>query len=97
MENIKNVCKGIEKVLMCIYSEGINEIDEALVVGELEELIVKANELKMRTGETLLKEFILKYREYKDGETEIKKMAKILMAVDLYTKNIVNYGDVSEL
>jgi hypothetical protein len=96
MENIKNVCQGIEVILLDIYSKGIDEIDNA-AIQKLEELVIRANELKMITGETLIKEFIMKYKKYDAGEIDIKEMAGSLMALDFYIKNITEYGDRSEL
>ncbi|MDR1901994.1 MAG: hypothetical protein LBQ88_06925 [Treponema sp.] len=101
MENIKNVCKEVETVLMDMWSKGIKEIDNALVTGRLENLIFKAHNLKMETGKYLIKEFILKYKKFKESDKvsdrEIKEMAKSLMALDFYIKNIIYYEDKSEL
>ncbi|MDR2094377.1 MAG: hypothetical protein LBP76_02525 [Treponema sp.] len=97
MEKIKNVCQEIEMVLLYICSKGINEIDCTFLVEKLEDLIFKANNLNMKTGEYLLSEFIIKNKKYKEGEIGIKEMAKSLMALDFYSKNIIYYEDQSEL
>ncbi|MDR2095301.1 MAG: hypothetical protein LBP76_07260 [Treponema sp.] len=97
MENIKNVCREIEEVLMDICARGLKETDDTFVVGKLKDSISKASELKMETGEDLIKEFIVKYRKFKDSTIEVKEMAKSLMALDFYIKNIIYYEDNSEL
>ena len=51
----------------------------------------------MKKGEELVKRFITVYKKYKEGKTEIKQIAKDLMAVNFYVKNIIEYEDRSEL
>lgn len=97
MENIKNVCREIEEVLMVVCARGLKETDDTVVVEKLKHSIFRANELKMETGENLIKEFIVKYKNFKDSKIEVKEMATSLMALDFYIKNIIYYEDNSEL
>jgi hypothetical protein len=97
MKNIVALCKELEAELNDIFSKGINEIDETTVVEKLEVLSIKANELRMKKGEVLINGFITGYKKYTEGEIEIKQIAKKLMAIHFYIKNIIEYGDRSEL
>ncbi|MDR1618947.1 MAG: hypothetical protein LBS06_07890 [Treponema sp.] len=97
MEEIETVCMEIEAVLNDICSTGVDEMDETAVVGKLEELGIKTGNLRMQKGKELIKGFITEYKKYRKGKTEIKQMAKNLMAMNFYVKNIIEYKDRSEL
>jgi hypothetical protein len=97
MEKINTLCTELEVILNDVSSKGINEIDETTVVEKLEALSIKANKLRMEKGAALIKGFITGYRKYKEGKIEIKQIAKKLMAMNFYVKNIIDYEDRSEL
>jgi carbamoylphosphate synthase small subunit len=97
MEEIETVCMEIEAVLNDICSEGVDGIDGTAIVKKLEELGAKTGYLRMKKGEELIKEFITEYKKYREGKTEIKQIAKNLMAMNFYVKNIIEYEDRSEL